>query len=100
MVISSSAAASCGELVGLGVGLGTALGLFGGVGAAGTVTSERSELEVGDAFEVGAVVGEDRVDLPLLPVRRSLHPELVLLGVATGGAAFVHGGEPRCGETR
>jgi len=38
-------------------------------------------------------VGKDGVDLPGPPVRCALDPELVLFGVAAGGAAFVDQGE-------
>src|SRR4051812_42649820 len=43
-------------------------------------------------------VGEDRVDLPALTAGGALHPELVLLGVAAGGAALVDRGEAQAGQ--
>ena len=46
----------------------------------------------------GRAVGEDGVDLPALAVGRALDPELVLLGVAAGGAALVDRGEAGRGE--
>src|SRR4051794_28946536 len=41
---------------------------------------------------------EHGVDLPALAVRRALHPELVLLRVATGRSALVDGGQAGVGK--
>jgi hypothetical protein len=46
----------------------------------------------------GGTVLEDRVDLPPLPVRGALDPELVLPRVAAGGLTLVDRGQPERGE--
>src|SRR5579871_6457497 len=43
-------------------------------------------------------VGRYRVDLPLLAVRRTLYPELVLAGVTAGGIALVDRGQAGPGQ--
>ena len=48
----------------------------------------------------GLAVGQDGVDLPALAVRRTLHPELVLPGVAAGSRALVCRSEPGVREPR
>ena len=52
----------------------------------------------GVADAEGLAVLEHGVDLPPLAVRGALDPELVLLGVAAGGAALVDRGQPLLGE--
>src|SRR5690242_18636800 len=49
--------------------------------------------------EEGGTVLEDRIDLPPFAVRRAVHPEFVLLGVATGRATLVDRDDTSISET-
>ena len=69
-----------------GTGLGRVECGFGRVRAAAAVLAPE-----------GGTVFQDGVDLPLLPVRGVLHPELVLPCVAAGGAALVDRGQAGVG---
>src|SRR5436190_12176076 len=64
----------------------------------GSVVGRAALGAVSGLAEEGRAVLEHGVDLPPLTVGCALDPELVLLRVATGGAALVDGGEPHAGE--